>query len=327
MRPRHAAYAAFLLVLLAVGFVSTAGSTPPCWSQSPNRPASCFTTSTTTTTTTTTPSTTTTTVPTTTTTPTGTLYVDHDPASPTLAPWTWVGTGTPAGSESYCTVASGCPTGITLPPGTVRSTTAPDGVKAFDLTTTPTANFVSGSQVFDRVDLFMNNGVAFYSQGSETWEHFRVMFPDGWQPVRSGGWSWFWQHHDRDSAIHVPGIGIVLGYWDSAAPAFYQRVVGGNVNAWPAETDITGPTIVRNHWYDMLYHIKWSTGSDGIFEWWVDGQRLASLNRPTLAYNGTVVDEPNYQLSNYHTHTTWNSTILFSRLKIGTTQGVVSDLG
>jgi hypothetical protein len=67
MRPKHAAYAAFLLVLLAVGLAGALGpsarSAPPCWSNSPNRPPSCFTTTTTTTSTTVPTTTTTTTAP------------------------------------------------------------------------------------------------------------------------------------------------------------------------------------------------------------------------------------------------------------------------
>src|SRR2546429_5779626 len=36
---------------------------------------------------------------------------------------------------------------------------------------------------------------------------------------------------------------------------------------------VIGP-ITKNVWYDFVYHVKWSSGADGLFQAWLDGQQV-----------------------------------------------------
>jgi hypothetical protein len=53
----------------------------------------------------------------------------------------------------------------------------------------------------------------------------------------------------------------------------------------------------RNTWYDFVYHVRWSSGSDGFFDAWVNGVRKLSHRGPTL-YAGQGAY---FKLANYHT--------------------------
>ncbi len=45
---------------------------------------------------------------------------------------------------------------------------------------------------------------------------------------------------------------------------------------------------MKNVWYDFVYHVKWSSGSDGYFDAWVNGVKKLSYRGPTL-YSGQGV--------------------------------------
>lgn len=59
--------------------------------------------------------------------------------------------------------------------------------------------------------------------------------------------------------------------------------------------------IVRNAWYDFVYHVKWSSGSDGFFNAWVNGVQVLAHTGPTL-YEGTDGTTLGcyLKLANYH---------------------------
>src|SRR5205807_1614093 len=57
-----------------------------------------------------------------------------------------------------------------------------------------------------------------------------------------------------------------------------------------------GP-IVKNVWYDFIYHVKWSSGSDGLFQAWLNGQQVMNYSGPNL-----YVGQSCYlKIANYHT--------------------------
>ena len=45
-----------------------------------------------------------------------------------------------------------------------------------------------------------------------------------------------------------------------------------------------GP-VVKDQWYDFVYHVKWSSGTDGYFQAWVNGVLKLDHRGPTL-YQG-----------------------------------------
>jgi hypothetical protein len=42
-------------------------------------------------------------------------------------------------------------------------------------------------------------------------------------------------------------------------------------------------TIVSNKWYDFVWHIKWSTGTTGLIELWIDGEKYYSFTGKTMS--------------------------------------------
>ena len=70
-----------------------------------------------------------------------------------------------------------------------------------------------------------------------------------------------------------------------------------------------GP-VVKNVWYDFVYHVKWSSGSDGYFYAWVNGVKKLSYTGPTL-YTGQGCY---LKLANYHTPTGFASSVIHGRV-------------
>ena len=58
---------------------------------------------------------------------------------------------------------------------------------------------------------------------------------------------------------------------------------------------VIGP-LVRNVWYDFVYHVKWSWNSDGFFKAWVNGVQKLDHHGPTLYQDYGVY----LKLANYH---------------------------
>jgi hypothetical protein len=96
------------------------------------------------------------------------------------------------------------------------------------------------------------------------------------------------------------------------------RVIGGASPTYPIGNYVTGNwssdpdvrwawfvglnPVPYNQWIDSVWHVKWSwqqdtrngctdtTSTTGCFEWWVNGQKVATYSGPTLFYyadNGT----------------------------------------
>ena len=79
-------------------------------------------------------------------------------------------------------------------------------------------------------------------------------------------------------------------------------------------------SIVRNTWYDFVYHVKWSSGSDGYMQAWVNGVLMLDHRGPTL-YTGYGVY---LKLANYHSATGQASSIIHDRVVRGPTALSVS---
>jgi hypothetical protein len=80
-----------------------------------------------------------------------------------------------------------------------------------------------------------------------------------------------------------------------------------------------GP-VVRNTWYDFVYHVKWSSGSDGYFDAWVNGVHKMSYAGPTIyAGQGCYL-----KLANYHSPFGLASSVVHDRVMRGSTAASVS---
>jgi hypothetical protein len=173
-----------------------------------------------------------------------------------------------------------------------------DGGTALRLHTEPGDNYVAGSETMERTDLWLTQAdTGCYEGREQVWE-LSVLFPDDfvfpkWHRYALAGF-----HHSGPTGQGNFTLGFERGATDSSPGILgFQLYGGATVNSgqvkaqlWPANE------IQRNVWYDFVYHIRWSSGSDGFFDAWVNGVKKLSHRGPTL-YKGQGCY---LKLANYH---------------------------
>jgi chitodextrinase len=203
-----------------------------------------------------------------------------------------------------------------------------NGGKAVRLNTQPGDNNVAGSGSYERNDLTLNQSSTDCYEGRDQWWGHSVMFPlDYIDLPMSTATSWndglvFDFHNSNPGAgqanfqiltypltalsIDRPtGLGFQVAYGDQFNPTKYYVAVG---------------PIVRNVWYDFVYHVKWSSGADGYFDAWVNGVKKMSYRGPTLyAGQGCYL-----KLANYHAAFGQAQSVIHSRIIRGTTADAVA---
>jgi polysaccharide lyase-like protein len=164
-----------------------------------------------------------------------------------------------------------------------------DGGTAVRLHTEPGDNNIEGSQGMERNDLWLSQAETGCYEGREqVWEH-SILFPSDFTIPTWHGYNVFDFHNTTSgnwqANFHVNFANGVLVF----------RGYGGPVNAGGMYTATIGP-ITKNVWYDFVYHVKWSSGSDGFFKAWVNGAQKLDHRGPTLyAGQGCYL-----KLANYH---------------------------
>ncbi len=191
-----------------------------------------------------------------------------------------------------------------------------DGGTGVRLHTEPGDSNVNGSGSAERNDLALSQAATACHQGSEQWWSHSVLFPDDYVVPPSGA-TWHWGvvadfHHTGSTGqanFHVLSLPDGLRF---------RGFGGATVDAGQFEAPI-GP-VVKNVWYDFVYHVKWSSGSDGYFDAWVNGvQRLAHRGPTLYAGMGCYL-----KLANYHSATGQASSLIHDRVIRGSTALAVS---
>jgi hypothetical protein len=203
-----------------------------------------------------------------------------------------------------------------------------DGATAVRLHTEPGDSGVAGSGTNERNDLTLSVAETDGYQGREQWWAHSILFPSDFASPPSG-WGVAMDFHNAS-----PGGGQAGGQanfhldssrWDGETLHFrgYGGVLASSSDT-PGEYRVTLGRIVKNVWYDFVYHVKWSSGSDGFFHAWVNGVKRLTHNGPTLyRYNG--VDQEVYlKLANYHSAFGQATSVIHDRVVRGTTALAVS---
>jgi hypothetical protein len=173
---------------------------------------------------------------------------------------------------------------------------ARDGKTAVRLHTEPGDNNVAGSGSSERNDLWLSQSETGCYQGREqVWEH-SILLPSDFAAPK--GWYLLQQFHTTDNSGGQPNFAI------SVLPNLSGLVLWGYGGAtisrgepqYPGRFSVTTGPVTRNVWYDFVYHVKWSSGPDGFFDAWVNGEKKLSHRGPTL-YAGIGCY---LKLSNYH---------------------------
>jgi hypothetical protein len=174
-----------------------------------------------------------------------------------------------------------------------------DGGRALRLHTRPGDNNVHGSGTMHRTDVYLaHSGGApiVYREGEEQVWELSIMFPDDfvfprWQRYALAGF-----HHEGPTGQGNFSLGFTRGASDSDPGILGFQGYGGTQDRGRFG-GVAIPNPQKNVWYDFVYHVRWSSGSDGFFDAWVNGVKKLEHRGPTL-YVGQGVY---LKLANYHT--------------------------
>jgi hypothetical protein len=202
------------------------------------------------------------------------------------------------------------------------------GVNAVRLHTDPGDDNVYGSGSAERNDLSSSQATTDGYEGKEHWWAHSILFPDDYvDPPESTASTWNWGalggfHNTTNGAgqgnltlMAMPATAIAS---DRPTGLSFQ-IAYGNQSSPTTQTFPIGP-VVRNQWYNFVYHVKWTSGADGFFDAWVNGVQMMAYRGPTL-YPGQGVY---LKLGNYHTPFAQPSSVIHARVVRGTTPGAVS---
>jgi chitodextrinase len=198
---------------------------------------------------------------------------------------------------------------------------ARDGGTGLRLHTEPGDSNVSGSGDHERNDISIPQATTGGYEGQEQWWAHSMLFPDDYALPPAGTWGVVFDFHDTrnqggqanfDMFTGSDGRLSVRGH---GGPDIVYDTVG---NQYSYGADF-GP-IVRNVWYDFVYHVKWSSGSDGYIQAWVNGVLMLDHQGPTL-YSGYGVF---LKLANYHSAFGQPSSVIHDRVVRGPTALSVS---
>jgi hypothetical protein len=192
------------------------------------------------------------------------------------------------------------------------------GVNAVRLHTEPGDNNVNGSGTHERNDLILNQSRTDGFEGKEHWWAHSVLFPGDYvDPPESTLSTWNFglvaDFHDTSDAGGQASFQIMAMPRTAISPdrptGLNFQINHGNQFSPTQHTVHIGP-VVRNVWYNFVYHVKWTSGSDGYFDAWVNGVQMMAYRGPTL-YAGQGVY---LKLANYHTAFGQASSVVHTRV-------------
>jgi hypothetical protein len=164
------------------------------------------------------------------------------------------------------------------------------------------------------------------SNGNDTWYRVKLRLPSCCFQPTTGQWNWLVEWHEQTPyGAASMGMGINTDYpvvtcGVGQNPRLAFRLSGGDsTNPTYKWVDLPPNSLMRDHWYDILFHINWSPDPNvGHVQWFVDGTKWIDQSFPTLYHNpdGTV-DRPGYGLYDYHLATCSNERVDFDNAVIG----------
>jgi hypothetical protein len=216
-----------------------------------------------------------------------------------------------------------------LPRASIANGVSRVATSSVRLHTEPGDNNVTGSGANERDDLSISQALTGCYAGQEQWWAHSILFPNDYvDPPMSTASSWNWgvvfDFHqsagsgpvtfeveampataispDRPTGLRFSGAG-----GDPANPTTYSAAIG---------------PVVRNVWYDFIYHVKWSWNSDGFFYAWVNGEQKLAYTGPTL-----YVGQGCYlKLANYHSALGQPVAVIHARVLRGTSRASVASV-
>jgi len=195
------------------------------------------------------------------------------------------------------------------------------GPTAVQLTTEPGDINLFGSGTAERADLELPRSSAYCNQGQEEWWAHSVKFPGGYViPVVDllvSNWGVVFDFHQTgptgQANFQVVSLPTGLELWVAGGPTVVNRPTD------PGFYRVPIGTVQFDVWYDFLYHVLWSSGSDGYFQAWLNGNQVMNFSGPTL-YSGQSCY---LKLANYHSPLGLPVSVIHSRVLRGASEAAV----
>jgi polysaccharide lyase-like protein len=194
-------------------------------------------------------------------------------------------------------------------------------------------------------------------EGSERWYRTLVYFPSDFHPAQNTDWNWVAEWHNWPNGPCCANLAVTVDTDPDRGPGerLSLRAMGGGDRAHPMEGDLDAndnpaahvdryvgdKSLRRDHWYELVTHVKWSADPhQGLLEWWVDGRQIVSTQTSTLywyADNNENIDGETpgpgqaYYMEGYYRPTkltngepdTSSATVYHDGARIGPTRGSV----
>ena len=190
------------------------------------------------------------------------------------------------------------------------------GTRGVRLQTQPGDSAVSGSNAWERDDLTLDQSTSGCYAGTEQWWSHSLLFPSDYVVSSEGNVVAAFHHTGgtgqanfqilaMPDGLRFTGAGGSTIATNSRSPGFHQTMLG---------------QLVKNQWYDFVYHVKWSSGTDGFMFAWVNGVQKMAYRGPTL-YTGMGCY---LKLANYHGATGTAVSLIHDRVVRGKSAAAVS---
>jgi len=163
-------------------------------------------------------------------------------------------------------------------------------------------------------------------EGSEIWYAWSVLIPNDYQYLSTNAKNYqiMGQWHDqpdpgRKPTGYSPPISV---HYESTGGSAGFRIKYGRIQAGDVIKSYYTP-IQKGKWVDLIFHIRFSQGSDGFLEAWKDGVQLSSESGVTRITGPNMYNsEPNYlRLGLYRGKAqTQTNTFYYDEIKIATSK-------
>ncbi|HKO51070.1 MAG TPA: heparin lyase I family protein [Polyangiaceae bacterium] len=203
---------------------------------------------------------------------------------------------------------------------------ARDGKSSVRLHTEPGDTDVAGSgPSSERNDLALRSIATDCFEGQEQWWAHSLLFPNDYVAPPAGGFGVVFNFHHNGSFgqanFHVDATfdGLRLRGYGGESVNTGENSVGEYLSEWLGAVE-------KNLWHDFVYHVRWSSSSDGFFIAWLRkgsepvGRKVLEHYGPTL-YRGMGCF---LKLANYHLAFGEPSSVVHDRVIRGTTPESVS---
>ena len=198
-----------------------------------------------------------------------------------------------AGAPSDC----GLEEQAAVPGRATLTSIARDGATGLRLHTEPGDNNVVSSGQMERDDVWLSQAASDGYEGREAWWAHSIYFPDDFTVPTWESYVVFDFHNTAPGPWQANFHVVFEPQSDPYQPGLLSLVGYGGVNSGDGRFVAVLGQVQKNVWYDFVYHVRWSSGSDGFFDAWLNGKHVLAHRGPT-SYAGQGVY---LKLANYHT--------------------------